>query len=116
MSVVDIKTRELAIKLVNKGFTQKLVAEMLSVSDKSISSWFALLRETGSLEKRPYVRNTEPKINKEKLLNMIEEEPRQTQGDLAHKLNCSQNTVSKFMKKNGITKKKFHIQKKNQMK
>jgi transposase len=68
----SIDLRERVIDYVKQGNTHKKTSEVFNVGTATIERWLVLLKETGSLEKRPLNR-TAPKFESEKLHAYIEE-------------------------------------------
>jgi len=86
--------------------TYKQTFETFGVSITTIIDWENLLKETGSLEKRPLNR-TFKKINPVKLAEFIIENPDSYLSEIAQHFNCSATAVFNALENQQITLKKL---------
>ena len=99
----DFRARALAY--LDEGHTYKQLYEAFKVYPSEIAKWRKLLNDTGSLE--PQYRETRSrKIDKEKLVQAVEEKPDAYLKELAEPFDCSDQAVHNALKKLNITLKK----------
>jgi len=95
-----------------KGHTQSEAREVFSIGVTTIKEWKRLQKETGSLEKRPLDRKNR-KIDPVKLAAAIEKTPDAYLSELAEPFGCTEDAVSKALKRMGLTRKKRQQSTKN---
>lgn len=100
----DKKFRERALACKDK-YSFETAAEIFGVSKTSILNWQNLLKEQGSLDKRPINRKFK-KIDPDELRKYVEEHPDAYLKDMALVFNCSSTAIGKALKRLGITRKK----------
>ena len=106
---LDYKRRAVGYK--DEGHTFKDLEEVFKITHKTYYTWKKKLEEGYFDKKRVFERKR--KIDKEKLLEVIEEKPDAYLSELAELFNCSSVAIFKALKKLNITykKRRLHIQK-----
>ena len=99
------KLRERALEALRKGYKREEVRKMYGLGAHTLYDWEKLEAETGSLEKRPLIRNG-LKINREELLQYYRENPLSTNKEAAAFFNCSVSGIRSAKKVLKITRKK----------
>lgn len=99
--------RERAVKYYNAGHTLKETSEVFGTSINAISQWVKKYKETGDLSNKPLNRGFK-KIDPEKLILFVEENPDAFLKEIAEEFECSIEAVRQAMKKLKITRKKRH--------
>lgn len=97
--------RERAVKYYKSGHTLKETKEVFGVGINTISQWVKKYEETGDLSNKPIKRRFK-KIDPEKLILFLEENPDAFLKEIAEEFECSIEAVRKAMKRLGITRKK----------
>jgi len=95
------------MKFIDEGNTISATAAQFSIGETTIKRWKNLRNITGSLEKRPLNRGFK-KIDPEKLIAYLEENPDAYQREIAEHFGCVQNAVFEALKRLGISRKKNH--------
>jgi len=101
----DVKLREKVLNYLGKGHTIKEAHEVFEVGTTTIKEWKRLEKETGSLDKRPLIREHK-KIDPIKLVAYLKEHPDSFQRELAEVFCCTQQAVYVAFKRLKITRKK----------
>ncbi|QXD13704.1 helix-turn-helix domain-containing protein [Rhodocaloribacter litoris] len=109
----DLRERIVKAYLNGEG-SQKHIAQRFSVSQRTVRRLVKLYRSTGSLLPRTRFNGRSPILgpqDRQWLLQLFKENPDLTQEQLAHRLTeagrpVSQQTVSRALKRLGITRKK----------
>ena len=103
----DIKFRERAIAYWNNGHTKSQTAEVFKVSPSALQDWKSQLKEIGNLKPKKR-RETWRKIEPEKFLRFIKENPDAYLREIAEEFNCTNHAVEKALKRLKISRKKKH--------
>jgi transposase len=110
----DLRRRIVAAYQAGEG-TLEEIAERFAVGTASVTRLLRLDRETGSIHPKTYTRTAEGRVRTQdipQLQNWLTENPSLTQDDLAQRYEqetgrtVSQRTISRVLKKAGITRKK----------
>ena len=101
----EAKFREKVLEHIDKGHSVNAAHKLFGVGTTTIKEWKRLRRETGSLEKRPLLREAR-KICPERLAAYIAEKPDSYQYEIAESFGCTQAAVCIALKRLGITRKK----------
>lgn len=101
----SVDLREAAVKYKLKGHSLRKTAKVFGVSKSAVDKWVKKYEETGDLSNKPLNRPFK-KIDPEKLKEHIKEHSDDTQKEIAKKFGCCTQSVSKAMKRLGITRKK----------
>ena len=101
------KFREEVKKFIDEGNAISATAAQFSIGETTIKRWKKLKKETGSLEKRPLNR-TFKKLDPEKLIAFLEENPDAYQREVAEHFGVVQNSIFEALKRLGISRKKNH--------
>lgn len=99
--------RERAVKYYKSGHTLKETSEIFGAGINTISQWVKKYKETGGLSNKPLKRGFK-KIDPEKLVLFLEENPDAFLKETAEEFGCSMEAVRKAIKRLGITRKKRH--------
>lgn len=99
--------RERAVKYYKSGHTLKETSEIFGAGINTISQWVKKYKETGDLSNKPLKRGFK-KIDPEKLVSFLEENPDAFLKETAEEFGCSTEAVRKAIKRLGITRKKRH--------
>ena len=99
--------RERAVKYYKSGHTLKETSEIFGAGINTISQWVKKYKETGDLSNKPLKRGFK-KIDPEKLVLFLEENPDAFLKETAEESGCSAEAVRKAIKGLGITRKKRH--------
>lgn len=110
----SIDLREAAVAYHEAGHTIEETAEVFQVGKSTISEWKKKKKETGNLNKKPLNR-TFKKIDPEKLKAYVKAHPDATQQEMADEFGCSNQAISKALKRNKITRKKRQPTTKNRI-
>ncbi len=97
--------RERAVKYYKSGHTLKETSEVFGAGINTISQWVKKYEETGDLSNKEVNRGFR-KIDPEKLILFLEENPDAFLKEIAKEFECSIEAVRKVMKKLKITRKK----------
>jgi len=97
--------RERAVKYYISGHTLKETGEVSGAGINTISQWVKKYKETGDLSNKLLKRGFK-KIDPEKLILFLEENPDAFLKETAEEFECSTEAVRKALKKLGITRKK----------
>ena len=109
----SVDLREAAVRYYKAGHTLAETAESFNVSKSAVSVWVQKYEDTGDLHNKPLNRGFR-KIDPEKLKEYVENHPDDTQQEIADAFKCSNQAVSKALKRNGITRKKKTLRYKEQ--
>ena len=101
----SIKFRKEVIRFIDEGNSIKKTAVQFSIGETTIKEWKKLRNETGLLETRALNR-PHKKIDPQKLIAYLEENPDAYQREIAEHFGCVQNAVFEALRKLGITRKK----------
>ena len=104
----SIDFRKRALAYMDEGHTYEELYEAFKIYPSAISKWRKLLSETGTL-KPQYRKTRSRKIDKEKLLQAVEEKPDAYLSELAKPYDCTEQAVFYALKKLDITVKKNNI-------
>jgi len=103
----SIQTRTRAIELLNEGYTQKKVSELLKVGTTSIKRWKKEIEEYGDIRCFYCTDNRiAPKLPYDKLLEYYEENDDELLKETALHFNCTPSAVHRACKRYKITYKK----------
>ena len=96
--------RKRTIEYLEEGHTYKETSEMFRISPNTLNQWVKRYREEGSLRRkyRSYTR----KIEKSAIMEYLEKYPDAYQSEIAEHFGCDSSTVSRSLKRMGITRKK----------
>lgn len=97
--------REAAIAYHEAGHTIAETVEVFRVAKCTISEWKKRKKETGNLNNKPINRKYK-KIDPEKLKAYVKKHPDATQQEMADEFGCSNQAISKALKRKKITRKK----------
>lgn len=111
----SVDLREAAIKYNLEGHTISETSKVFGVSKSSIDRWKKKYKETGDLSDKPLSRGFK-KINPLELKEYVIEYPDSTQEEMANKFGCTNQAISKALKRNNITRKKNKFYIKNKIK
>jgi transposase len=100
-----MKFREKVMEFMQKGHSIKETHEIFGIGTTTIKGWKKLLKETGSLEKRPLNRSHK-KIDPDQLRNYVAEKPDSYLSEIAAVFNCTETAVFYALKCLKITRKK----------
>ena len=100
--------RRRALDYLDEGHTYEELYDAFKIYPSNISKWRKRLTETGSL-KPGYRESRKRKIDKEKLLQALEEKPDAYLSELARPYDCTDSAVFYALKKLGVTVKKNGI-------
>ena len=103
----DIKFRRRAIEYWNDGHTKQETAETFKVSTYALQAWKNQLNKTGDLSPKKR-REVWKKIDPAKLKEYIKQNPDAYLKEMAEEFCCSQNAISKALKRLKISRKKNH--------
>ena len=101
----SVDLRETAVKYYLNGHTYRETAEAFGVGDSTVFLWVKKYLQTGDLSNKPLNRSFK-KIDPEKLRDYVKEHPDDTQEEIAHEFGCSNQGISKALKRLNITRKK----------
>ena len=87
-------------------------AKVFGVGRSTVQNWVQKYEETGDLSDKPLNRGFK-KIDPEKLRAYVKEHPDETQQEIADEFHCSNQAVSKALKRLDITRKKKRAATKN---
>ena len=100
--------RERAISYLSSGYSQRAVAELLTISKTTVGRWACDYQKSKSY--LPKQRTVWPsKIDPKKLATLIKNKPDLTLEDMGEALNVTGAAVFKHMKKRGYSYKKKHL-------
>jgi len=97
------------------GHTYAETAKIFHVSVFAVHTWVQKYQETGDLSDKPPHRGFK-KIDPEKLRTYVKEHQDATQQEIADEFHCSNQAISKALKRLNITRKKKRAATKNGMK
>jgi DNA-binding MarR family transcriptional regulator len=110
----SIQTRTRAIELLNEGYTQKKVSELLKVGTTSIKRWKKEIEEHGAIRYFYCTDNrVAPKLPCDKLLAYYEENDDELLKETAAHFNCTPSAVHRACKRYKKKKKKKNRDTKN---
>ena len=110
---VDLRLTAVLYRL--DGHTYAETAKIFHVSVFAVHSWVQKYQETGDLSDKPLNRGFK-KIDPEKLRAYVKDHSDATQQEIADEFHCSNQAVSKAMKRLKITRKKKRAATRNGMK
>ena len=110
---VDLRLPAVLYRL--DGHTYAETAKIFHVSVFAVHTWVQKYQETGDLSDKPLHRGFK-KIDPEKLRTYVKEHQDATQQEIADEFHCSNQAVSKALKRLSITRKKKRAATKNGMK
>jgi len=107
----DFKKR--TIEYLQEGHTYKETSKVYKISPNTLNAWVKRYREEGSLSRkyRSYAR----KIEKSAIMEYLKKHPDAYQSEIAEHFGCDSSTVSKSLKRMGITRKKRRNDTKNKI-
>ena len=100
---VDLRLSAVLYRL--DGHTYAETAKIFHVSVFAVHAWVQKYQETGDLSDKPLNRRFK-KIDPERLRAYVKEHPDATQQEIADEFHCSNQAVSKALKRLNITRKK----------
>lgn len=100
-----IEFRQKAIEYYQQCKNAGQVCRAYGISDKTLTAWLKLYEQTGSLAHQVKGGNA-TKIDRQRLLNYLEQHPDAYQYEIAEHLGCSTPNVHYLLKVMGITRKK----------
>jgi transposase len=111
MKPIPVRVRETIAKHKQTGQSGSEIAKWLMIHKQTVSRVWQQFLTTGNVTPKPKNNGRKPKINKktmEKILTKIEQQPDITINSLIDKFNLqvSESTLSKRLKKAGLTHKK----------
>ena len=92
-------------RYLESGDTYAETGKIFGVDSSSVQRWVRQYKETGDLSDKPLHRGFK-KIDPDKLRTYVKERPDDTQQEIADEFGCSNQAVSKALKRLGITRKK----------
>ena len=92
-------------RYLGSGDTYAQTGKIFGVDGSSVRRWVQQYKETGDLSDKPLKRSFK-KIDPEKLRTYVKEHLDATQQEIADEFGCSNQAVSKALKRLGITRKK----------
>lgn len=100
----DNKYKKRAIEYHEEGNSIRQTAKVFHISANTLNTWIQQYSKNGEFiqKKRVY----KHKVEDEKLLAYIEENPDSYQAEISEALGCSQPTISRSLKRLNITRKK----------
>ncbi len=101
----SVDLREAAVAYYEKGHTYEETGKVFQVAGSTVYIWVKKKRETGDLHNKPLNRGFK-KIDPEKLRAYVKEHPDDNQQQIAEAFGCCNQSVSKALKRCGITRKK----------
>ena len=101
----DIKLRRRALEYWADGHTRKETSETFKVSAYALQAWKKQLNKTGELSPKKR-RETWRKIEPSRLMEYIKQNPDAYLKEMAEEFCCSQNAISKALKRLKISRKK----------
>jgi transposase len=101
----DIKYRLRAIEYWGECKSKRKTAEVFKVSTSTLQKWKSLLKETGTLEKKPLNR-TWKKIDPAKLRKYLEDHPDAYLREIAAEFGCAIHAIEKALARLKISRKK----------
>ena len=110
---VDLRLPAVLYRL--DGHTYAETAKIFHVSVFAVHTWVQKYQETGDLSNKPLNRGFK-KIDPEKLRAYVKEHQDATQKEIADEFHCSNQAVSKALKRLNITRKKKRAATRNRMK
>ena len=101
---VDLRMK--AVKhYLGSGHTFAQTGKIFGVSATSVRNWVIQYEETGDVSNKPLERKAK-KLDPEKLRACVREHSDATKQEIAYEFGCSNQAVSKALKRLGITRKK----------
>ena len=101
---VDLRIRAVKHRLEQSGSCAD-TAKVFGVGRSTVQSWVQRYAETGDLSDKPLIRKPK-KIGPEALRAYVREHPDDTQQEMANAFHCSNQAISKALKRLDITRKK----------
>lgn len=101
----SVDLRQKAVEYYLKGHTLTETAEAFGVSKSAVAVWTQRYLDTGDLNNKPLHRGFK-KIDPDKLKQYVKEHPDDTQQEMAEAFGCSNQAISKALRRYGITRKK----------
>lgn len=101
----DIKYRKQTVEYLKRGHTYRETSKLFGVSPNTLARWVKKLRQTGELED-PKRRPAPRKIFQNQLEEYLSANPDAYQSEVAEHFNCTQQSISRVLKKWGYTRKK----------
>jgi transposase len=104
--------RKKVLEYIDGFYTQREVAKMFKISEKTVWNWVNKREKTGSLKPKAVERKAR-KLESEALIKYIKEHPEAYLKEIAEHFGCVVSAVYQKLKKLGITRKKklFYIKK-----
>lgn len=100
---VDLRLSAVLYRLAGHSYPE--TAEVFHASVSAIRVWVRKYQETGNLSDKPLNRGFK-KIDPDKLRDYVKERPDATQREMAQAFHCSNQAISKALKRLKVTRKK----------
>jgi transposase len=103
----SIDFRKRAIEFIEEGHTEAELYEAFRIYPSNVNRWRKLLSKTNSLQPQ-YAKTRKRKIDKQKLVEVLERKPDLTLSELGAMFGCTKQSIDTALKTLKITRKKRH--------